>query len=77
MDKQYLTIFLAYISLIYIFACIYYIIFTRNLGTPFNEKLKEYPGLMKIKNDSSLKRGSIFYTGFLIGLLLCFIVRPF
>ena len=43
---------LAYIAGIYIIACLFYMILTRSYGTPFNDALKNYPDLIKIKNGN-------------------------
>lgn len=68
---------LAYIALIYIFSCIYYLIMTRNIGTPFSDLIKKYPNIMKVKAESSKKRSEIFYNGLLIGTILLIFFRPF
>ena len=68
---------LAYIALIYIFSCIYYLIMTRNIGTPFSDLIKKYPNIMKVKTESSKKRSEIFYNGLLIGTILLIFLRPF
>jgi hypothetical protein len=68
---------LAYIASIYIMACIFYMVFTRRYGTPFNDALKNYPDLIKLKNDSKNKRCIIFYTGIILSIIGLFIFKPF
>ena len=70
-----LPIWLAYLMLIYISACVYYVIFTRNIGTPFNNSLFDYQ--IQIKNDSADQRRNIFYTGIVVSTVLFLIWRPF
>ena len=70
-----LPIWFAYLMLIYISACVYYVIFTRNIGTPFNNSLFDYQ--IQIKNDSADQRRNIFYTGIVVSTVLFLIWRPF
>ena len=70
-----ISIYLAYAMAIYSFASIYYLILTRNIGTPFNDSLNDKQRI--IKSKSSKIRGSIFCYGIGIGLILSFIFRPF
>ncbi len=67
--------YLAYSMLIYIFASAYYIIQTRNIGTPFNDSLTKEQRLIKEKS-SSIRR-KVFYNGIIIGMALIVIFRPF
>lgn len=67
--------YLAYSMLIYIFASAYYIIQTRNIGTPFNDTLSDEQRLVK-KQSASIRR-KIFYNGIIIGIGLIVIFRPF
>ena len=68
---------LAYIASIYIMACIFYMILTRRYGTPFNDALKNYPDLIKIKKESGNKRRTIFYTGIILSIIGLFFFKPF
>uniref|UniRef100_A0A6C0ELB7 Uncharacterized protein n=1 Tax=viral metagenome TaxID=1070528 RepID=A0A6C0ELB7_9ZZZZ len=68
---------LAYIASMYIMACIFYMIISRHYGTPFNDALKSYPDLIKIKNDSKNKRYVIFYTGIILSIIGLCILKPF
>jgi len=72
-----ISIYLAYAMAIYVFASIFYLLFTniKNIGTPFNDSLN--PEQMKIKNRTTIVRGRIFYLGIFGGLILSFIFRPF
>jgi hypothetical protein len=60
---------------VYCLACIYYIVMTRNIGTPFRDSLNE--NQLKIKMESSGTRRNIFYQGAMIGLLSMLVFRPF
>ena len=70
-----ISIFLAYLMLIYFITSIYYLLVTRNIGTPFNDSLT-YQQLI-IKKKSSMKRRNIFIQGIIFSSLLCIIIRPF
>ena len=65
----------AYLSLIYIFASLYYLILTMCIGTPFKDSLTEEQ--QKIKKKSIKKRSNIFYSGFLIGVIIICMIQPF
>ena len=67
--------YLAYSMLIYIFASAYYIIQTRNIGTPFNDTLTDEQRL--VKQESASIRRRIFYNGIAIGIALVMIFKPF
>ena len=66
-----ISIYLANFMIIYIFGSIYYIIMTRNIGTPFNDSLLDYQKI--IKKKSSKIRKKIFIIGIVIGIILCII----
>ena len=70
-----ISIYLAYAMAIYVVASIFYLLLTRNIGTPFNDSLT--PEQVKIKKNASTIRGRIFYMGIFGGLILSFIFRPF
>lgn len=72
-----IPIWLAYLALLYIFASIYYLIVTRNFGTPFRNAVNRYPELIKIKYASVSKRKNAFYKGIIIGLCVLAISQPF
>ena len=69
----------AYISLIYIMASISYLIITYfgKIGTPLKDKIKQNPELQKINDDSSKKRGNIFYISLLISIIIVLYIKPF
>lgn len=67
--------YLAYSMLIYIFASAYYIIQTKDIGTPFNDTLTKKQ--RTIKGKSVLIRKKIFYDGILIALAIILIFKPF
>ena len=66
---------LAYGMAIYVFASIFYLIFTRNIGTPFNDSLTSEQII--IKNKSAGTRRRVFYSGIAIGCVLSFLFKPF
>lgn len=65
---------IAYPALVYILACIYYLIMTRNIGTPFNDSLDQEQ--RKIKDKASYGRYRIFITGCLLSIVGLVIVQP-
>ena len=70
-----MSIYLAYGMLSYIFATIFYLINTINIGTPFKDSLTQEQ--KEIKKKSAKIRGKIFYVGIIIGIVFCMIIRPF
>lgn len=66
---------LAYLMLIYILACVYYMIMTRNIGTPFKDSLNDEQ--LEIKRAAVEKRRGIFYVGVAVATLLVLIFNPF
>ena len=70
-----ISVYLAYGMAVYCLACIYYVIMTRNVGTPFRDSLNE--NQLKIKMESASIRRSIFYQGVAIGLVSMVVLRPF
>lgn len=70
-----IPIYLAYIMLSYCFACIYYLIMTRDIGTPFNDTLN--PIQRQIKAKSAKQRKKIFMNGLIIGIIIIFLTKPF
>jgi hypothetical protein len=70
-----IPIFFAYFMIAYCVACTYYLLTTRDLGTPFMDSLSEEQ--TQIKKDSTFKRKKAFITGLIIGAILLFIFKPF
>lgn len=70
-------VILGYAMLAYLITSIIYLLVSPLLGTPFNNELKLYPKLMKIKKDSSRSRSFLFIGGVLFSILLLFIWKPF
>ena len=66
---------LAYLMLIYILACVYYMIMTRNIGTHFKDSLNDEQ--LEIKRAAVEKRRGIFYVGVAVATLLVLIFNPF
>ena len=54
---------------------IYYLIMTRNIGTPFNDTLNTIQ--RQIKTKSAIQRKKIFMNGLLIGIGIIFLTKPF
>jgi len=74
-DQCEISIILAYAMSTYIIASLYYLIFTRIVGTPFNDSLTEEQ--IKIKNKSANKRRAIFYTGIVFAMGILYFIQPF
>jgi len=70
-----LSVYLAYGMAIYVFASIFYLIFTRNIGTPFKDSLTQRQ--LNIKKQAVAQRGKIFCYGIITGLIVYIIWRPF
>ena len=70
-----MSIYLAYGMLVYVFASIFYLILTFNLGTPFKDSLT--PKQIIIKQKSANQRRNIFYGGITLGIITLYITQPF
>ena len=70
-----ISIYLAYGMLIYTISSLFYLLMTRNIGTPFNDSLTKQQIIIKRKSANIRKK--IFYMGILFGLFICYIIRPF
>lgn len=70
-----ISIFLAYAMAIYTIASVYYLVMTRNIGTPFKDSLTDEQ--LEIKYQSSDIRKSIFIQGCGLAIVICCIGRPF
>ncbi len=70
-----MSVLLANICLVYTLACLYYIFFTRNLGTPFKKSLYDFQ--KKIKEESANKRRNIFIQGIVIAAIILAFTQPF
>jgi len=70
-----LSVFLAYGMAIYVFASIFYLIFTHNIGTPFKDSLTQRQ--LNIKKQASSQRDKIFCYGIITGLIVFLLWRPF
>ena len=66
---------LAIIAAVYILACTYYMIMTRNIGTPFRDSLNKEQ--LEIKKKSANQRRTIFYTGIVVSAMVVFLLEPF
>jgi hypothetical protein len=72
-----LSTILSYIASIYILASIYYIIITRQYGTPFADEVNKIPTLKHLRETSSKKRKKTFYTGLVISSVVMLSLHPF
>lgn len=68
-------IYLAYIMAAYSLASLFYILASRNIGTPLRDSYTEEQ--LEIKKDSSYKRGKIFYVSLFIAIGFLYMVKPF
>ena len=67
--------YLAYGMATYCVASLFYIVRTRSVGTPFNDSLTKKQ--LELKAESATVRRNIFYQGLVLGVVLCFLFRPF
>ena len=70
-----ISVYLAYGMAVYCLACIYYLIMTRNVGTPFNDSLTQKQ--KKIKKESAKVRRAAFLQGLAASALLMGLTQPF
>lgn len=70
-----ISVYLAYGMAVYCLACIYYLIMTRNIGTPFKDSLTEKQ--KRIKNESAKVRRATFLQGLAAAALLMGLTQPF
>ena len=70
-----ISVYLAYGMAIYCLACVYYLVMTRDVGTPFKDTLSQKQ--LKIKAESAKVRRTIFCQGAAASLLLMVITQPF
>jgi len=77
MFECHLNIIFSYLMIIYTISSIYYLIMTKykNIGTPFNDSLS--PEQKLIKQEAVKVRKNIFIQGIIVGMIYCFICRPF
>lgn len=68
---------LAYIACIYIIASLWYLVVTRQYGTPFGDALENYPELKEIKFKSADQRRTAFYMGLGVAILVMVLMKPF
>ena len=74
-QKCTISLYLAYAMLAYTFASIYYMVMTRNIGTPFRDSLT--PEQLQIKADAASLRGYIFYQGICLAAVTIYLYQPF
>ena len=70
-----ISVYLAYGMAVYCLACIYYLIMTRNIGTPFNDSLSQKQ--KAIKKESAKVRRAAFLQGLAASALLMGLTQPF
>lgn len=66
---------LSHISIVYVIACIVYMVFSKHLGTPFKDSLTEEQ--KRVKAQSSHIRSQIFLLGLVAGFLVVFKMKPY
>lgn len=69
------TMILSHFSLVYMIACVVYLLFTRNIGTPFQKSLSQQQ--KSIKKSAAYLRGKIFLVGIIIGFLALYFIHPY
>ena len=70
-----MPVFLAHAMLVYVMACVGYIVLTRCVGTPFRDSLT--PQQLKIKDASASVRSRIFWGTLLVCVVVVLIWAPF
>tara|TARA_X000000368_G_scaffold354479_1_gene295991 strand:- start:883 stop:1287 length:405 start_codon:yes stop_codon:yes gene_type:complete len=68
------TLLFARIAIGYTVACLLYLLFTRNIGTPFADSLTEEQ--QAIKQSSSMARATVFLTSVITSMILVHVWRP-
>ena len=66
---------LAYVTIIYACASVFYLVYTRSMGTPFADTLTEEQ--RQVKAESARKRGCVFMYGIIFSSVLLLLVKPF
>ena len=69
------TMIISHISIVYVIACIVYMVFSEHLGTPFKDSLTEEQ--KKLKAQSSYIRGQLFLLGLVAGFLVVFKMKAY
>ena len=65
----------AYFGAINVFCTMYYMLLTRNIGTPFKDSLTNKQ--LEILNLSSKRRSKVYLEGLMLGCILLFALKPF
>lgn len=68
------TLLFARIAIGYTVACLFYLLFTRNIGTPFADSLTKEQQV--IKRSSSMARANVFLTSVIMSMILVLVWRP-
>ena len=68
-------IYLAYAMAAYSLASLFYMVSTRNVGTPLKDSYSKEQ--LTIKYKSKKVRGNIFYMSLLAAIVILFLVKPF
>ena len=66
---------LAHLLVIYALSNVFYLLFTRNIGTPFADSLTEQQ--KQIKADSGRQRRQVFLVSLVVSSFLVYWFRPF
>ena len=68
------TLMFARVAIGYTVACLLYLLFTRNIGTPFADSLTEEQ--QAIKRSSSMTRANVFLTSAIMSTVLVLVWKP-
>ena len=68
------TLMFARVAIGYTVACLLYLLFTRNIGTPFADSLTEEQ--QAIKRSSSMTRANVFLTSVIMSTVLVLVWKP-
>ena len=69
------TMMLSNVAIVYLIACVSYVLLTRSLGTPFLDSLSCEQ--LRVKGESSKKRARMFALGIVIGVVVVLCGSPF
>ena len=68
------TLLFARVAIGYTVACLLYLLFTRNIGTPFADSLTDEQ--RAIKRSSSMTRANVFLTSVIMSTVLVLVWKP-
>ena len=68
------TLLFARVAIGYTVACLLYLLFTRNIGTPFADSLTDEQRAIKL--SSSITRANVFFTSVIMSTVLVLVWKP-